>query len=87
MIFGLIFLTSAMSSKTQLKRLQFPSSAQHALLRYVMTLRLNLSKICCLNNKNALSKWTKMELLLQMFIPTAFCFVFLAQAQAANALV
>lgn len=50
-----------------------------------MILRLNLSKIHCLNNKNALRKWTKVELLLQMLTPTALCCVFSVQDQAARA--
>ena len=76
--FFLTFLTLVMYHKIQLMRLWFPSFTQHASLYYVMILSLNLSTICCFNNnKNALSKWSKIELLLQMLISTAFCFVFL----------
>lgn len=78
LIFLSYFSNICMFYKIQLMRLWFPSSAQHVMLYYAMILNLNLATICCLNNnKNALGKWTKMELLPQMLISSAFCFVFL----------
>lgn len=73
--FLLIFLALVMSSKIWLMRLRFLSFPQRAVLYYVMTLSTNLSTICCFNSsKNALSKWSYIELLTQMLVSTAFLF-------------